>query len=949
MGTVFDYFNDGAYRLQQEALSITLQVTRSATSATLSWNIPTSCSNNPVVYNGIIITADTKPFNPPHTRPKDGTTYQADLTIDPDLFSGSLLHTAMVIGAYYFNTTTNTLTIDGLDPLTPYYFSAFPVDSELRYYQQGVHGYSQPWKIRPILGQAGFQRVQLGTSGVHLTDATGLIGNQYYTFNLSLNMVVPGTNITVPGISCLTYEGLIDTLNSQLGTFNNPYTSSTPPNTNSLYIRNNTLLNWNGFGYNNIPFVQSPEMPSLADYQYWLNSTNSVLSTWLNNQWNTIPVINYNTDPTIPPCGAYWFDGTNVYVYNGTTWLKMDTIISGADPSLPLSPDNCTLVWFNPRTFTLYNWSNLTNGWEQVPVINWYLNPSNPTNGYWFNTELSQLYCWDFPFPGWNQIPCLVNTNTPSPSASVYWFNPSINTLQAWNASNQTWTPFAVIAQIEDPTIRHDGDYWFDTTTLVLSQWDSTYQKWIVVSYLNSQINPALPPVIANNTVWVNNGIISIWDSQWVEVTYINYPSDPRLIVTSTVWYNTLTSQYYIREANGWSPLSYVESVYDISSPPVGSYWYNGQVLSQWTGSVWNPVPYSTSNYQPAVNSTWYNSSNSTLMTWNGISWAITPPPAVVSLDNNGNLQFTSSMLAGESYVQLTDINLFKNLKVAPTPYIEQGIYGADAVDPTPMYEREGIGTDGNPNIRNELIDEIRTMLGYPVVTVELTQGQINLAVNIALNVYRQRVGAAYRRGYLFLRLLPNTQKYLMTNKGASYDRIVTVLQMHRMTSAFMSTANGAGVFGQVVIQQLYNMGTYDLLSYYMITQYVETMELLFAGRLTFTWDERSRELIIFQTIQTPEIVTVEVTVERTEQDILTDRWCRNWIRRYTLAQSRYMLAEIRGKYQSLPGAGGSITMDATDLRALADKEMEVCTQELEDFVIENLEEYGSGHVMVMG
>ncbi len=953
MGTLFDYYNDGAFKLTRESQGITLTVTRTPTTATLNWNIPQSCSNNPIAYSGAIITVDTRPFDPPKTQPQYGVKYTADCTVNPNLFLGDMLDTAMVVGAMYFDTTTTTFTITDLDDSTPYYFSLFPVDNEFRYYNQGVHGYSQPWKLKPIAGQAGFQVVTLGQTGVNATDSTGLQANQNYVFNLSLNYVSPGNNITVSGANSQTYQDLMDQMQSQFALLNNPLISSTPPNYGSLYILNNNLSMWDGYSYQSINFVISNEIPNTTDYQYWYNTTTNQLLMWENNQW--VPVINmitYPTDPTIPACNDYWNDGTSVSIFNGATWVPLQTIYSLDDPSQGVTPNNCNLIWLYPENFTLYNWNNFTNGWEQIPVLIWNVNPNNPSGGYWYSTTLNQLYCWNYPFPGWNPINCEVTSTTPSsPSGNQYWLNPTTNALQVWNATSLQWVSFEVIVQPNDPTILTGGEYWFNPATLELFQWDFTYDKWIQVNYINSQTNPALAPTLSTNTVWVSGSNSYMWDSQWVEISCIDWPVDPRLLANNTIWLNTTTSTYNIRSSGQWEPLNMVTSAYDISVPPDGVYWYNPSsgTLSQWNSTIWNPVPYSTTLYQPGLNSLWFNTSSNTLMSWNGKQWEITNPPATVTLDTNGNMRFTSGKVDGMSFVALTDINLFKTLAVYPTAYINPGMNGADEIDPVPMYEREGVGTDGNPNIRNELADEIRTMLGYPVVNVELTQQQLDLAINIALSAYRQRTGAAYRRGYLFLRLLPNTQTYILSNKGASYDRIVTVIQLHRMTSAFMSTANGAGVFGQVVIQQLYNMGTYDLLSYYMITQYVETMELLFAGRLTFTWDERNRRLDIFQTIQTPEVVTMEVAVERSEQDIITDRWCRNWIRRFSLAQSRLMLAEIRGKYQSLPGAGGSITMDANELRATSKEEMDLCYQELDEYVIENLEEYGSGSVVVMG
>ena len=166
-----------------------------------------------------------------------------------------------------------------------------------------------------------------------------------------------------------------------------------------------------------------------------------------------------------------------------------------------------------------------------------------------------------------------------------------------------------------------------------------------------------------------------------------------------------------------------------------------------------------------------------------------------------------------------------------------------------------------------------------------------------SLDKFRQISTTAYKSGYFFLDVNPGQQHYIMSNKQMGFNKIVTVIAAHRFTSAFLSTAHGAGVYGQVVLQHLYNMGTYDLSSYYLISQYVEQLEHLFATRIVFNWVESDRRLSFFQSFVRQERILLETTIEKTEQEILVDSWSKNWIERWTLSESRLMLAEIRGKY----------------------------------------------------
>ena len=57
-----------------------------------------------------------------------------------------------------------------------------------------------------------------------------------------------------------------------------------------------------------------------------------------------------------------------------------------------------------------------------------------------------------------------------------------------------------------------------------------------------------------------------------------------------------------------------------------------------------------------------------------------------------------------------------------------------------------------------------------------------------------------------------------------------------------------------------------------MVASYIEQMEHMFAAKISFTWNERSRELTIYNVSGRNEIVLIECAIERTENDLLTDR-----------------------------------------------------------------------------
>jgi hypothetical protein len=402
--------------------------------------------------------------------------------------------------------------------------------------------------------------------------------------------------------------------------------------------------------------------------------------------------------------------------------------------------------------------------------------------------------------------------------------------------------------------------------------------------------------------------------------------------------------------SQNWSVIEPVISENDPTSLPTGTFWFDttNSSLQMWNGISWVTVSYSTSSPAPTTGTNWFNSSLGKLMTWDGTVWELASVRATVELTSNGNLIFTDTLVNSSSFVAVHDITLFQSLGVSYSFYDPKP--GTDGVSSQPSYEQLGIGTDGTDDQRLKLMTEIRYEMGYPNVDVEVTPEQLDYAISKALEEFRAHSSLAYKRGFMFMQVSPETQRYLLTNKISGMDKIVDIMGIYRLTSSFLSSAHGAGLFGQVVLQQLYNMGTFDLLSYHIMTEYTKTMEQLFAAKLTFTWNEQTRELWIHHRFpQTEPYVSMEVSVERTEQEIMSDRYARPWIRRWATAVTRLMLAETRGKYSTLPGASGSITLNANDLRMAAKETMEQCMQEIFDYVADRPEEYGMATSFIFG
>jgi hypothetical protein len=475
----------------------------------------------------------------------------------------------------------------------------------------------------------------------------------------------------------------------------------------------------------------------------------------------------------------------------------------------------------------------------------------------------------------------------------------------------------------------------------------------LVTKFYNQAIDPALPPTIPQHSLWIDtdNDIVYQYDNAcFTPITPIISTVDPTLLPNGTNWYNTTTSLLYVRVLGVWQLANPILSANDPTMLPVGTFWYNASAtsLSMWNGASWVAIGFTTNFINPSTGLLWYNTTTDQLLSWNGTSYDLATPRATVELNCNNQLLFTDKTCGSLSFIRITDGNLFSSLNV---PFsIGLTTPGSDGVSDLPSYVEEGIGTDGSGDERLQLANEIRYALGYPSVDVELTPEQIDLAITMAISELRMKSSIAYKRAFFFMRTIGNEQRYFLTNKISGMHKIVTVMGVTRLTSSFLSSAHGAGVYGQIILQQLYNMGNFDILTYHLQAEYVKTLEIMFAGRVTFTWNEHTRELFMHNRMPFAErVVLLETMVERTEQDLINDRWTKEWVRRFATAKCKEMLSQVRGKFSTLPGAGGSVSLNASDLMTQATEEIRICHEEIEDFVVDRPEELGYTTSFVFG
>jgi len=999
MTSQYQNFNDTPDAIIYEGQEINLVFTRNPDgTGTVTWNIPppaNGCSAASQAYDGIVITIDTKAANYRTTSPTNGVKYNGDPTADPDLHTGDKLDTALVLGAFYNDKTTTKLTVSDLDPNKFYYVSGYAVDNVGRYHREGVHAYSLPSgeAEKPQEEYNAYQDISIiprDTSKVTLNTLTGLSKTQTYKLNIKIDQI-PYT-ININGIDAQSYNDLINALNKQfklltgssgkgvcgypVPTNNPPYQSPLPPNANQYYvdIPNHRVYYWDG--YHNllqkaIFFNLDPSLHPSGTYWFNPNDPNTILM-YETGGWSPQPFVKLDHDPRFPHCGELWFTGSAAYEFDGDHWCQLCLYIQTRNPSL--SPIlNCNTYWYNSGDGLLMKWDDDNKLFVEVLAIVSKKDPNTLGVGdFWLNETDGKIY--RFSAGTWNLVTNIrydepdQHGNISYPAPNTYWFNPKDQKLYKRNNANTEWIEMDYTMYPTDPMDRASCDLWWNQSPSVdtLYVWDVIHNQWKPVEHFLQQVtDPSLPPNLPACAVWYNpadNTLKYILKNSCSEKEYIYSLFDPTDPPVGMVWYDTKNDIYYVWNGDEWEVIRPIISTYDPFILYDGYLWFDTEnnTLNKWNGLSWDVLSYSTHPLTPNVGTLWFNTVNDELYEWNGTSWVVATPVITVSLRYQVN--YHDPNVNGRAYLffLFNEGGCCHIIEIVPnsgdlfTQIAQSVIYhepkvGGNSPASGPMYKQLDVGTDGTPDERRALQATLRTLLGSISVQVELTKINLDKAIDNALLQFRKYSSYAYTRNFFFLDLKPNQQTYILANDCVGFNKITNVRALYRMQAGWIRTGlAGNELFGVAALQQLYTVGTFDMLSFSMMSMYMKELEQVFASRIMHQWVESSRELRLYQRIVLPERVLVDATIERTEQDIITNRVSAMWIQSWALAEAKHMLAQVRGKYLNLPGPNGSTSLNAQDLNAQAEAEKAALMEQLYDPAMGNYEDVGlAGHFTI--
>jgi len=227
--------------------------------------------------------------------------------------------------------------------------------------------------------------------------------------------------------------------------------------------------------------------------------------------------------------------------------------------------------------------------------------------------------------------------------------------------------------------------------------------------------------------------------------------------------------------------------------------------------------------------------------------------------------------------------------------------------------------------VRTELTKQLRLMLGEGMIDIEPDPEHINLAIDLSFDQIRRRSSNAKEEAYVFLELQADVQEYTLPKEFAD------VREVFRRGTSGLNTGGGTQIDPfSLAFNNLYLLRSGDqggLATYHLFADYQETVGRLFGLYINYTYNQSSRVLTLMRRPRTNETILLWVYKNRSEEELWEDEYLRPWIRDYSLAQTKLMMAEARTLFASIPGPGGGTTLNGDTLKADAQQRI----LELED------------------
>lgn len=245
---------------------------------------------------------------------------------------------------------------------------------------------------------------------------------------------------------------------------------------------------------------------------------------------------------------------------------------------------------------------------------------------------------------------------------------------------------------------------------------------------------------------------------------------------------------------------------------------------------------------------------------------------------------------------------------------------------------------------RQKVFNYCRNMLGDGMVDVELDPDHYETALSRTINRYRQKSPNAVEESYVFLKLIKDTNDYILP------EEVINVQSVSRRS---LGSRTGGESGANLDPFNLAYTNTYllnatmlgGISTYYLFASYQEMIGKVFGSYVEFQWIPYKH---LFRILQRPfadgETIMLKCQNYRPDYSIINDIYAKQWVLDYTLANCKLILGEARSKFASLAGPAGGTTLNGADLKQTAATEIDKLDKEL-DLLVAG----GTGYGFIIG
>lgn len=226
-----------------------------------------------------------------------------------------------------------------------------------------------------------------------------------------------------------------------------------------------------------------------------------------------------------------------------------------------------------------------------------------------------------------------------------------------------------------------------------------------------------------------------------------------------------------------------------------------------------------------------------------------------------------------------------------------------DTTSPLP-----GSTAAGRITSRKELKTYILETLGFPTINVELTDAQLNHAINDALRWYKEFADVPNQRDFLVIHTVAGQ---------ADYDVPDTMKAFLGVINARTSGINNLFTIENILYSsgQLY-FQNFDLVSYYLAMSFIKTLDYVLGTNIFIRFSDAENKVTVFPTPTSAGTLMLEIynVIDSTEY------YDNTFVKDYSRAAAKFIWGMVGSKYSIELPQGGTINL--RELKSEAKEEM---------------------------